>query len=73
LALLGRVVKYVQSVSVNISGTFTPTTNHQERIEKCTMGLTSMLNLTIILSIVGELVPKSGTHQYPVIGLNIYS
>jgi hypothetical protein len=37
------------------------------------MGLTSMLNLTIILSIVGGLVPKSGTQEYPVIGGDRYS
>jgi hypothetical protein len=47
---------------------FTPTTNHQERGEKCTMGLTALLTMAIILLMVADMVPKADITEFPLLG-----
>ena len=47
---------------------FIPGTNRHERNEKCTMGLTSLLTLAVILMITAEMTPKTSIGEYSVLG-----
>jgi hypothetical protein len=53
-----------------LAGLFTPTTQKQERTEKCTMGLTALLTMSVILLIVTDLMPK--TSHMPKLGLKFH-
>ena len=54
-------------VNINLLGLFTPTTSHQERGEKCTMGLTALLTMLVMLLILSETLPKSAD-EFPRLG-----
>ncbi|CAM6006357.1 unnamed protein product [Sphagnum balticum] len=45
-----------------------PTTNEQERGEKCTLGSASLLAMTIILTMVGDHMPKEEALNLPILG-----
>jgi hypothetical protein len=49
-------------------GLFSPSTNHQEREEKCTLGLTALLTMAVILLIIADMVPKSDSNRFPLLG-----
>uniref|UniRef100_A0A914WRR9 Uncharacterized protein n=1 Tax=Plectus sambesii TaxID=2011161 RepID=A0A914WRR9_9BILA len=55
---------------LSIIGTFAPTTDAGERIEKVTMGLTTLLTMAVILMIITEQMPKS-SNGMPLLGLFI--
>jgi nicotinic acetylcholine receptor len=50
------------------TGLFTPGSNSQERTERCTMGLTALLTMAVILLMVAEMMPKSDAHKLPLLG-----
>jgi hypothetical protein len=52
---------------------FTPSANHQDRQERCTLGLTSLLTIAVILMIVADYVPRSNATQYPKLGVFVLS
>jgi len=56
--------------ALSIAGIFAPFSNNGARQEKVTLGLTTLLTLTIILSLVTDNMPK-GTHL-PVLGVFIF-
>jgi nicotinic acetylcholine receptor len=68
IALLGKYVHY--SVGEHFFlGLFSPFTNQPAREEKCTLGMTSLLTIAVILLIIAEMVPKSNTAQFPLLGI----
>ena len=63
------VLPCILITAIALMGMFTPTTKSQERSEKCTMGLTSLLTIAVILLMVADMVPKSNSHEFPVLGV----
>jgi len=47
---------------------FIPGTNHHERNEKCTLGVTALLTLAILLLMIGDMMPHSPVDQFPLLG-----
>ena len=54
-----------------ISGMFSPSNNEQTRVEKCTLGLTALLTMAVILLMVSDMVPKSSSSDMPMLGMFI--
>jgi len=52
---------------VCLVGLFTPSAAHQERVERCSMGMNALLNMSVILLIVSGMMPKS-TNEFPRLG-----
>ncbi len=61
------------SDNLTSAGLFTPSTNDRELSEKCTLGLTALLTMAVILLIVADMVPKSNTDHFPLLGTIEYS
>lgn len=55
---------------LSIIGTFAPTTDDGERIEKVTMGLTTLLTMAVVLMIVTDQMPKS-SNGMPLLGMEL--
>ncbi len=50
------------------AGMFIPSMNTQERTEKCTMGLTALLTMSIVLLMVTDVMPKVDAGRFPLLG-----
>ena len=55
LSLLGKSSK----CNENVLGLFSPTNDSGEHSEKVTMGLTSLLSMTVLLLMISENLPKT--------------
>ncbi len=51
-----------------VAGMFTPTSNTQEREEKCSLGSTALLTMSVILLIVTDKLPKEEAKNMPILG-----
>lgn len=57
--------------SLCIIGIFTPNSNINERNERVTLGLTTLLSMAVILNIVADQMPK-GSQGLPLLGKSIF-
>ena len=48
-------------------GLFSPSTAKQERVERCSMGMNAMLNMSVILLMISTMMPKSAD-DFPKLG-----
>jgi hypothetical protein len=56
--------------NTHFAGMFTPSVNSQERVEKCSTGLTTLTAMAILLSTIADIVPKSTMAHFPLLGKN---
>jgi hypothetical protein len=68
LALFGSGVFAVHAGTHKCTGMFIPGTNHHERNEKCTLGVTALLTLAILLLMIADMMPRSPIDQFPLLG-----
>jgi len=66
LALFGSDVFLVHAHTC--TGMFIPGTNHHERNEKCTLGVTALLTLAIMLLMVADMMPRSPVDHFSLLG-----
>ncbi|CAM6004461.1 unnamed protein product [Sphagnum balticum] len=66
LALFGSDVFAVRAHMC--TGMFIPGTNHHERNEKCTLGVTALLTLAIMLLMVADMMPRSPVDHFSLLG-----
>jgi hypothetical protein len=50
------------------TGMFIPGNSSQDRNEKCTLGLTALLTIAIILLMTADMTPKADAASFPFIG-----
>jgi hypothetical protein len=55
-------------IPTTFAGMFIPSMNSQERTEKCTMGLTALLTMAIVLLMVTDVMPKVEAARFPLLG-----
>jgi nicotinic acetylcholine receptor len=69
LALFGmRLGSHTWRHTAHVTGMFTPTSSSQEREEKCTLGSTALLTMSVILLIVTDKLPKEEAMNMPILG-----
>ncbi len=47
---------------------FIPNSSRQDRGEKCTMGVTALLTIAVILLMIADMTPKADASEFPFIG-----
>ena len=62
------VLPVILITSIALMGMFTPSSKSHERGEKCSMGLTSLLTIAVILLMVADMVPRADTKEFPILG-----
>ena len=62
------VLPVILITSIALLGMFTPSSKSHDRTEKCSLGLTSLLTIAVILLMVADMVPKSDTQTFPLLG-----
>jgi hypothetical protein len=53
--------------AICLIGLFSPSTAKQERVERCSMGMNALLNMSVILLMVSSMMPKSASN-FPQLG-----